>query len=258
MQFGTAKHRTLASSPPLLYGVVGGLDRATMAAAPIWDASTVPYRGSGRRNVLRRSNSDRVDGALQSTLHNGVPHFLLYMQYTVTARGETTLNSTLLTLCSCCLLSELDVQFISGVRLVCARRAVRLVSSSSPASVEVQLWHCGMWFCAHLHAVPGHAERQTRQQLGLQQTPTSRLYCSRQHTLHPQVLLERFTVCCQFPIWWFSFQARMVVRLSCSSPVHSVRFTGRMTAVHLTLVRCRRRCPPGTVLQSAPGPRRTT
>ncbi|XBH62723.1 hypothetical protein VPH35_116871 [Triticum aestivum] len=223
MQFGTAKHRTLASSPPLLYGVVGGLDRATMAAAPIWDASTVPYRGSGRRNVLRRSNSDRVDGALQSTLHN-----------------------------------ELDVQFISGVRLVCARRAVRLVSSSSPASVEVQLWHCGMWFCAHLHAVPGHAERQTRQQLGLQQTPTSRLYCSRQHTLHPQVLLERFTVCCQFPIWWFSFQARMVVRLSCSSPVHSVRFTGRMTAVHLTLVRCRRRCPPGTVLQSAPGPRRTT
>ncbi|KAM3191582.1 hypothetical protein ACQJBY_069075 [Aegilops geniculata] len=31
---------------------------------------TVPYHGSGRRNVLRRSNSDRVDGALQSTLHN--------------------------------------------------------------------------------------------------------------------------------------------------------------------------------------------
>uniref|UniRef100_M8BKQ3 Uncharacterized protein n=1 Tax=Aegilops tauschii TaxID=37682 RepID=M8BKQ3_AEGTA len=83
-----------------------------MAAAPIWDASTVPYRGSGRRNVLRRSNSDRMDGALQSTLHN-----------------------------------ELDVQFISGVRLVCARRAFRgtpsdkrgnnLVSSKLPPHVSI-------------------------------------------------------------------------------------------------------------------------
>lgn len=83
------RHRLpCSSSPPPAPTWIRPPPSATTAAASIWGASTVPYRSPGHHGVLRRSSSDRVDGALQSTSHNGVPHFLLYMQYTVIAKGR--------------------------------------------------------------------------------------------------------------------------------------------------------------------------
>nr|XP_020156292.1 uncharacterized protein LOC109741627 [Aegilops tauschii subsp. strangulata] len=101
-----------------LYGVVGAFKKAITAVALIWDASTVLYRGSGCRSVLRQSSSNRVDGALQSSSQNGVPHFLLYMQYTITTRGECWVGRDAVRTATPCSSSAAYLWFVSWQRAV--------------------------------------------------------------------------------------------------------------------------------------------
>lgn len=78
------RHQTPSGRPPLSGAMVG--HAANTDAASIWGTSTAPTAAPGVA-VSRRSSSDRVDAALQSTSHRGVPHFLLSMQSTVKAKG---------------------------------------------------------------------------------------------------------------------------------------------------------------------------